>query len=92
MFLHDYLLACETSIVRTLDSNSTRHKTSNFQRYLGKCIHISQTSVCMKSSFHQLTTCTGSKNYLDRDQDSNLDCDLDRETVDVPIYMGHPLL
>ena len=57
MFLHDYLLACEISIVRTLDLNRTRDKTSNFQRYLGKWIHISQSSVCMKSSFHQLTTC-----------------------------------
>ena len=30
---------------------------------------------------------TRSKNYLDLE--SNLDCDLDRDPEDVPVYMGH---
>ena len=37
------------------------------------------------------TTFTRSKNYVDRDLDGNLDCDLDRNPVDVPVYMVHSL-
>ena len=37
------------------------------------------------------TPFTQSKNYLDRDLDSNLDCNLDRDPEVVPVYTGHLL-
>ena len=38
-----------------------------------------------------ITPFTQSKNYLDRDLDSNLDCNLDRDPEVVPVYTGHSL-
>ena len=37
------------------------------------------------------TPFTQSKNYLDRDLDSNLDYNLDRDPEVVPVYQGHLL-
>ena len=37
------------------------------------------------------TPFTWSKNYLDRDLDSNLDYNLDRDPKVVPVYTGHSL-
>ena len=48
-----------------------------------------------KASFKILialfTPLTLSKNYLDQVLERNLDCDLDRNPEDVPIYYGHSL-
>ena len=38
-----------------------------------------------------MTLFTRSKNYLDRDLDSNLDCNLDRDQEGVLDYTGHSL-
>ena len=44
-----------------------------------------------KLSFQIIPPFTRSKNYLDRDLDCNLYCDLDHDPEDEPIYTGHSL-
>ena len=39
-----------------------------------------------------ITPFTRSKNYLDRDLDSKIDCDLNRDPEDVTVYTGHSIL
>ena len=50
-----------------------------------------KSGLCLKGKLKTNTPFTQTKNYLDRDLDSNLDCYLDRDPDDVPLYTGHSL-
>ena len=80
-----------TSVFRTL----FELKTTLMIMYMFVCI-IYQfiCDSCIILIYHIFLTntiFTRSKNYVDRDLDSNLDCNLDRNPQDVPVYMGNSL-